>query len=119
MWPILQFFQKKVISETVRARAKRTKIWDHKGYNMLEHHGQFCHFSKKKFAYVEPSVLQIVFLSNINVRAPYFENLIMWPNWPIFAIFSRKKVVISETVRDRAKRTKISDHWQIITKKEC
>ena len=32
-------FPKKVlISETVTDRAKRRKIWAHKGYNMLEHH---------------------------------------------------------------------------------
>ena len=38
----------------------------------------------------------------VNVKAPYFENFIMWPNLAKlanFAIFS-KKVVISETVRD-------------------
>ena len=29
---------KNTIFVTVRDGAKRTKIWDHKGYNMLEHH---------------------------------------------------------------------------------
>ena len=36
------------------------------------------------------------------VRAPYFVNFIIFPNWPKLQIlpFFQKKVVISETLRD-------------------
>ena len=47
MWPNLAIFSKKVVfSETVRDRAERTKIWDHKGYNVYNM-ANFVIFSKK------------------------------------------------------------------------
>ena len=80
------FSKKVLISETVRDRAKRTKVRDHKVHNMLERHTlKFYNFSK-------------------------FWEIIQ--NW-LFGLFF-EKVLISETVRESGKWTKILDHKGIV-----
>ena len=71
-------WQKDIFSETVKDRVKRAKTWDHKGNNVL-------------------------------VRAPKYEMFLMFHNFTTIVNFSffSKKVLISEMVRESAKRKKI------------